>query len=349
MLSNDTKGFQRFRVTEVRADTRDAAILTLVPSLPFIQGQHLVVRAVINGEEVRRTYSICSAAQDGIMRIGVKRAAGGLFSNWLLDNVRAGAELECLGPEGDFHVALDTNHRRHYAAFAAGSGITPIFSIVKTTLLTEPRSTFTLFYGNRASSTVMLREELADLKDRFLDRFTLIHILSREQQDIDLFNGRITSEKARELLARFAPLDELDTVFLCGPAGMIEAVKPELEGVRVKTEYFAPPDEAPRRHGPRDDEAPGCEVTLLLDGATYRYTLLGRNESVLDGALRSGIDARHSCKSGVCATCRAKLVSGQVDMDSNYALEDYEVARGFVLCCQSYPASESVTVDFDIS
>jgi ring-1,2-phenylacetyl-CoA epoxidase subunit PaaE len=330
----------------VRQDTRDAAIITLEPALPFTHGQHLVVRATIGGEEVRRTYSICSAVQDGTMRIGVKRAPGGIFSNWLLDNARAGGRLECMGPEGEFHVPVSAANPHNYAAFAAGSGITPIFSIIKTTLLAEPDSRFTLFYGNRASSTVILREELADLKDRFLDRFILINIMSREHQDIDLFNGRITGEKARELLTRFAPLNKLDTVFLCGPAGMIESVKPVLDGVRVKSEYFAPPGKAPVRHA-APGEAVDCEVTLLLDGATYHYTLQGTNETVLDGALRSGIDARYSCKSGVCSTCRAKLLSGQVDMDANYALEDYEVARGFILCCQSYPASKAVTVDFD--
>ncbi len=346
MPSSDTNQFHKMTVCSMRADTRDAAVLTLEPALAFIQGQHLVVRATINGEEVRRSYSICSALQDGTLRIGVKRAPGGLFSNWLLDTVHTGDTLECMVPEGGFHVPLDAASRRNYAAFAAGSGITPVFSIVKTTLLAEPQSCFTLFYGNRASGTVMLREELADLKDRFINRFSLIHILSREQQDIDLFNGRITGDKARELLARFAPLAELDTVFLCGPAAMIESVKPVLEGVRVKTEYFVPPDEMPRSRAVSEAGA-NCEVTLVLDGATYRYTLQGSSESVLDGALRSGIDARYSCKSGVCATCRAKLVSGQVDMDANYALEDYEVARGFVLCCQSFPASKAVTVDFD--
>ena len=346
MPSSDTNLFHKMTVRSVRADTRDAAVMTLEPVLAFTPGQHLVVRATINGEEVRRSYSICSALQDGTLRIGVKRAPGGLFSNWLLDNVRMGDTLECMAPAGEFHVPLDSASRRNYVAFAAGSGITPVFSIVKTTLLAEPRSTFTLFYGNRASSTVMLREELADLKDRFMDRFSLIHILSREQQDIDLFNGRITGDKARELLARFAPLAQLDTVFLCGPAGMIESVRPVLEGVRVKTEYFAPPDEMPRSHAVSEAGA-NCEVTLVLDGATYQYTLRGSSESVLDGALRSGIDVRYSCKSGVCATCRAKLISGQVDMDANYALEDYEVARGFVLCCQSFPASKAVTVDFD--
>jgi ring-1,2-phenylacetyl-CoA epoxidase subunit PaaE len=251
-----------------------------------------------------------------------------------------------MGPEGEFHVPVSPANSHNYAAFAAGSGITPVFSIIKTTLLAEPQSRFTLFYGNRASGTVMLREELADLKDRFLDRFILINIMSREHQDIDLFNGRIDGDKARELLTRFAPLNELDTVFLCGPAGMIESVKPVLEGVRVKAEYFAPPDAAPVLHAVVRQVA-DCEVTLLLDGATYRYTLQGKNETVLDGALRSGIDARYSCKSGVCSTCRAKLVSGEVDMDANYALEDYEVARGFILCCQSYPVSQSITVDFD--
>jgi ring-1,2-phenylacetyl-CoA epoxidase subunit PaaE len=346
MPSNNTSSFRPLTLAAIHPETRDSAVITLHPTLPFTQGQHLILRATINGQEFRRSYSICSAPGDPTMRIGVKRAPGGVFSNWLLDTVRPGQTIDCMGPEGDFHIPLTPARHRHFAAFAAGSGITPLYSIIKTTLQTEPGSTFTLFYGNRASGSVMLREDLADLKDRFLTRFNLIHFLSREQQDIDLFNGRITTEKSRELLARFAPLQELDTVFLCGPAGMIEAVKPALEGVRVKTEYFAPPSES-RTVRPALPPTSNCEVRLQLDGATYSYTLQGNQETVLDGALRNGIDVRHSCKSGVCATCRAKLTSGQVDMDANYALEDYEVARGFILCCQSYPASPAITVDFD--
>jgi ring-1,2-phenylacetyl-CoA epoxidase subunit PaaE len=336
-------------VKAVKQETRDAAILVFdVPSelrerFTFVQGQHLTIRATVNGESVRRSYSISSAVQDRVLRIVVKRAPGGVFSNWILDHVKAGDVLEVMPPMGSFHVPLKREHAKHYVAFAVGSGITPVFSIIKTTLLAESNSSFTLFYGNRASGSVILREELSDLKDRFLTRLAVVHVMSREHQDVDLLNGRITGEKANELLRQFCDLEQVDVVFLCGPHEMVEAITFLLKSSkfpeeRIKLEYFGPKTEMRRKQAAASalTKRQSCHVNVTLEG-----------ETLLDGAIRAGIDVRYSCKSGVCATCRAKLISGQVDMDANYALEDYEIARGFILTCQSYPISSVIALDFD--
>jgi ring-1,2-phenylacetyl-CoA epoxidase subunit PaaE len=347
-------------VKAVRHETRDAAVLVFdVPSalrklFTFIQGQYLTIRATVDGESMRRCYSISSAVQDGVLRIVVKRAPGGVFSNWILDHVTAGDLLEVMPPMGNFHVPLKAEHAKHYVAFAVGSGITPVFSIIKTTLLAEPNSAFTLFYGNRASGSVILREELADLKDRFLTRLVVVHVMSREHQDVDLLNGRITGEKAKELLRQFCNIEQVDVVFLCGPHEMVEAITSLLKSSgfpeeRIKLEYFAPKSET-RKTRAVGNELPkqlSCHVTVKLDGGQQPFTMRQGDETLLDGAIRAGIDVRYSCKSGVCATCRAKLISGQVDMDANYALEDYEIAREFILTCQSYPTSSEIAIDFD--
>jgi ring-1,2-phenylacetyl-CoA epoxidase subunit PaaE len=347
-------------VQGIRYETRDAAVVVFdVPSrlrelFTFIQGQYLTIKATINGDSIRRSYSISSAVQDGVLRIVVKRAPGGVFSNWILDCVKVGDVLEVMPPMGSFYVPLKTERASRYVAFAVGSGITPIFSIVKTTLLAEPNSSFTLFYGNRASGSVILREELSDLKDRFLSRLAVVHVMSREHQDVDLLNGRITGEKAQELLRRFCDLDRVDVMFLCGPHEMVEEIRSLLRcssfsEERIKVEYFAAKAEARRPEAFTDDlpKRESCHVMLTMDGGQQPFTMRQEGETLLDGAIRAGIDVRYSCKSGVCATCRAKLIGGQVDMDANYALEDYEIARGFILTCQSYPISSEIVLDFD--
>jgi ring-1,2-phenylacetyl-CoA epoxidase subunit PaaE len=235
----------------------------------------------------------------------------------------------------------------------AGSGITPLLSIIKTTFEVEPMSRFTLFYGNRASSTVMFKEELADLKDRHLDRFNLVHVLSREAQDIELLHGRIDRQKAERLLMHWIDLDDIDTAFVCGPDGMMQAVAEALKArgfpeSRIRIERFA--TSIPHHeHKPQivDPSRAECEVTVIIDGATKSFMLDRAKENIIDAGLRNGIELPYSCKGGVCSTCRAKLVSGEVDMDVNFALEDYEIARGFVLTCQSYPVTDRVTVDYD--
>jgi ring-1,2-phenylacetyl-CoA epoxidase subunit PaaE len=292
--------------------------------------------------------------QDETLRVAIKRTPGGLFSTWANESLQPGATLEVMPPMGHFNVPLDAASSRHYLAFAAGSGITPILSIIKTTLLAEPHSRFTLFYGNRASSTVIFRDELTDLKDSYLERLKIVYVMSREQQDIELFNGRITQHKCEQFLRHWVRIDDIDVAFICGPEDMMHGVSAALQAAgmakeRIRIELFAA--SIPRHeHTPRpleSGERHPAEITVIMDGSAATFTMDKDKESILDAGLRAGIDMRYSCKGGVCSTCRCKLVEGNVDMDVNYALEDYEVARGFVLSCQAFPVTDKVVVDFD--
>jgi ring-1,2-phenylacetyl-CoA epoxidase subunit PaaE len=352
--------FYPLTVAAVRNETRDTIAVTFdVPSelrdgFKYQQGQHLTLRALIDGEDVRRSYSICSAVQDEALRVAIKRTPGGTFSTWANDTLKPGAVIEVMPPMGHFNVPLAPENARHYVAFAAGSGITPILSIIKTTLLAEPDSHFTLFYGNRASSTVIFKEELTDLKDRFMHRLRLAYVMSREQQDIDLFNGRITKEKTEALLRHWVRVEDIDVAFICGPEDMMHGVSAALQEAgmpkqNIKVELFAAsiPKHERKPRAVALDVPHETEVTVIMDGNHTSFTMDKDKESILDAGLRAGIDMRYSCKGGVCSTCRCKLVEGKVDMDVNYALEDYEVARGFVLSCQSFPITDKVVVDFD--
>ena len=354
--------FYPLTVAKVKQETRDAIAVTfdvpaeLKPQFAYQQGQHLTLRSMIDGEDVRRSYSICSAVQDEQLRVAIKRVSGGQFSSWANEHLKPGATLEVLPPMGHFNVPLDPQSERHYLAFAAGSGITPILSIVKTTLQAEPKSRFTIVYGNRASSSVIFRDELTDLKDTYMDRLKLVYVMSREQQDIELFNGRITEAKCGLFLKHWIAIDDIDVAFICGPEDMMHGVSRSLQAAglakeNIRIELFAA--SIPKHeHKPRRIEAGAqhqTEVTVIMDGNAASFTMDKDKESLLDAGLRAGIDMRYSCKGGVCSTCRCKVLDGQVEMDVNYALEDYEVARGFVLSCQSFPITDKVVVDFDIA
>ena len=352
--------FHRLSIARVDRETRDAVALTLaVPEglrdqFRFTQGQHLTLRADIEGQDVRRSYSICSAVHDDLLRIAVKRSPGGAFSTWANESLKVGATIDVMPPMGHFQVALDPAAKRHYLGFAAGSGITPLLSIVKTTLAVEPQSRFTLFYGNRASSTVMFREELAALKDTHLTRFNLIHVLSREAQDIDLLHGRIDRERTNALLTHWVRLDEVDAAFVCGPEGMMEAVVEALKSrgfpeSKIRIERFAasiPKHQHVARPLPQAAQSE-CAVTAIIDGTRKSFLLEKEKENIIEAGLRNGIELPYSCRGGVCSTCRCRLIEGEVDMDVNFALEDYEIARGFILSCQSYPTTDTVVVDYD--
>ena len=353
--------FHPLTVARVKHETRDAIAVTfdvpphLKQAFRYRQGQHLTLRATIGGEDVRRSYSICSAVQDDTLRVAIKRVPGGLFSTWANETLKAGVTLDVMPPEGRFNLPIEPDSRRHYLAFAAGSGITPILSIVKTTLLTEPHSRFTLFYGNRASSSVIFKNELMELKDTYLERLNIVYVMSREQQDIDLFNGRITKEKTQQFLQHWIDIADYDTAFICGPEDMMHGVSEALQEAGmpkpdIKVELFAA--SIPKhQHKPRALDAQAAqhltEVTVIQDGNAATFTMEKDKESILDAGLRAGLEMRYSCKGGVCSTCRCKVVDGKVDMDVNYALEDYEIARGFVLSCQSFPATDKVVIDFD--
>lgn len=355
--------FHEVKVASVRQETRDAVAVTfavpaaLVEQFRYVQGQHLTLRTEVNGEDIRRSYSICSAMQDDRLRIAIKRVPGGLFSNWANDFLKPGHNLELMPPSGHFNVPLSPENRKHYVAFAAGSGITPVFSLVKTTLIAEPRSQVTLVYGNRSSASVMFREELADLKDIYRERLNLVFILSREQQDIDLFNGRIDRAKCDALLEKWIDPTGIDVAFLCGPLGMMEAVSASLQAhgldrARIKMELFATslsqtPRLAPAHHIHLIPGHNECQVTVIQDGRTRQFTMEKNKGNVLEAGLAQGIELPYSCKGGVCSTCRCKVIEGEVDMDANFALEDYEIARGFRLLCQSYPVTDRLLIDFD--
>lgn len=354
--------FHPLKVASVARNTRDAVVVTfelpdtLQSEFTFRPGQYLTLRTELEGQQLRRAYSICSAPGDGVLRVAIKRVDDGAFSLWANQALQAGQVLEVMPPAGSFTVDFSPAAQRHYVAFAVGSGITPVFSLVKTALSTEPKSRFTLFFGNRSSSSVLFREEIEDLKNRYMERFTLVYIMSRETQDIELFNGRLDGDKVEQLLNAWVPPGDIDYAFVCGPHTMIESVVQRLQtrGMtksQIKFELFGAPS-GPRslRTGRDAPTAPGkeqCEVTVVQDGHSRRFFVDKNKDSVLDAALAQGIELPYSCKGGVCSTCRCKVIEGDVDMDANFALEDYEVARGFVLSCQSFPVSDRLVLDFD--
>jgi ring-1,2-phenylacetyl-CoA epoxidase subunit PaaE len=354
--------FHPLPVIAVDRLTADAVAITFaVPeelreTFAFSAGQHLTVRrAGEGGEDVRRSYSICSTpdelARHGRLRIGVREIPGGAFSAFACGALRGGDTVEVLPPLGHFTTAFAPDRVRHYGAVVAGSGITPVLSLVATALAVEPASTFTLVYGNRTANTVMFAEELADLKDRYPTRLHLVHVLSREQGESPLLSGRIDAERFARLLDTIVPGEAIEEWFLCGPYGMVVDAREVLTGrgvpePAVRTELFhvdAPPEPVRR---PGDTPGAGAEVTIMLDGRSSTFTM-GPEERVLDAALKVRGELPYACKGGVCSTCRAKVVDGAVTMARNYALEPDEVAAGYVLTCQSSPTTERLTVDYD--
>ena len=323
----------------------------------FRAGQHLTVRRLepTSGEDVRRSYSICSTPNDltehGRLRIGVKEIPGGAFSRFAATELRVGDAIEVMPPLGHFGTDFDPARERHYAAVAAGSGITPVLALVATALAVEPASTFTLMYGNRYSRSVMFAEELADLKDRYPARLHLIHVLSREPGESPLLSGRIDADRLSRLLETLVPAARIDEWFLCGPYGLVTDARQVLAGRgvpddAVHSELFHV-DEAPAP--PQRAEEPdrgGTEVTIILDGRASTFSM-GRDERVLDAALRVRGELPYACKGGVCSTCRARVVEGEVTMARNYALEPDELAAGYVLTCQSSPITDRLVIDYD--
>ncbi|MDA8368879.1 MAG: phenylacetate-CoA oxygenase/reductase subunit PaaK [Nocardiopsaceae bacterium] len=353
--------FHPLTVAAVDRLTDDAVAVTfeipgeLAGEFRFVQGQHVTVRRELGGEEVRRTYSICAPAPDGPLRIAVKRLAGGAFSTWANERLRPGDVLDVMRPLGRFHVPLRPDQARTHVALAAGSGITPVLSLVETTLAAEPASTFTLVYGNRTARDAMFLEELQDLKDRYPARFHLLNVLSREAGEAPIASGRIDAEKLDLLCTRMIRPAGVDHWYLCGPLDLVETVRTGLreravEEHRVHVELFHAGDgkPPPRRLEGAAAGAAG-RVRFTLDGRTTVVDVDdgGAAETVLAAALRARGDAPYACRGGVCGTCRAKLCEGDVDMARNYALEPDEIARGYILTCQSRPATPTVTVDYD--
>ncbi|PFG11231.1 1,2-phenylacetyl-CoA epoxidase subunit PaaE [Marinobacter sp. LV10MA510-1] len=354
--------FYSLALKEVRPETRNAVSLCFelpaegAEKFKYKQGQHLVVRTTVDGEEVRRTYSICSSVNDQELRIAIKRVPGGVFSSFANDLLKPGSVLDVMPPQGHFSVELDPERKGNYLAVAAGSGITPILSIIKTTLETEPRSEFTLFYGNKGTSSTMFRDQLQDLKNEHMTRFNLVYIFTREEQDIDLYNGRIDSDKCDRLFDHWINAKNLTAAFLCGPQMMTETVSDSLvrhgmDKSKVHYELFTPVGGVPKARKDRAETKVDLQavsvVTVKADGRSLTFDLVRDTKSILQAGNDEGADLPYSCQAGVCSTCRAKVIEGEVEMDQNFALEDYEVAAGYVLSCQCYPVSDKVVLDYD--
>ena len=352
--------FHPLKIKEVKKETADAvSILFDIPSnlhdqFSFTQGQNVTIKMLINGEEVRRSYSLCSSPLDKAFRVAVKKVDGGLFSTYANEQLKAGDELEVMPPIGKFFTQLDVAHKKNYVGFAAGSGITPLLSIIKTTLMTEPISSFTLVYGNKSNGSILFKEEMEALKNKFLNRFQLIHILSRERTDADINFGRIDGFKCDKLFDRIISINA-DEFFICGPEQMIFSVKDFLESrlvdeKKIHFELFT--STKPRTSNfvaaTSADNAPKSSITLKVDGRSFDFDLPFNGNNILDAALQQGADLPYACKGGVCCTCKAKLIEGKVDMDVCWGLEQEEIEQGFILTCQAHPTTEKVVVDFDI-
>jgi len=356
--------FYPLRVKQLERDTDESVVLTfdvpteLADTFAFTQGQYLTLSQAINGEQVRRSYSICSGLDDGHLRVAIKHVRGGVFSTWANRELKAGDTLDVMPPRGNFFTDIDPGQSRNYLCICAGSGITPVLSIIKTVLAREPLSTVTLLYGNQRTATMMFRNELAFLKNAYLERFHWINIFSREPQEVDLFSGHLDNRKGGALNRRLIKIRAFDEFFLCGPEAMISEVSRGLRGEGINEqnihyELFAASAESAQqaieRHHARAQEYKDqvSEVSIRSGGREFAFELSTDGENILDAGLRNGVDLPFSCKGGVCATCRARLLEGEVDMDLNQALRPEEIEQGYVLTCQSHPISKRVVIDFD--
>ncbi len=358
-----TPKFHALKVKDIRKETPDCVSVafdvpeTLADSYSYIPGQYLTLKAQINGEEVRRSYSICTDPEEGL-RVAIKKVPDGRFSTFANELLQEGEEVDVMTPMGNFHTPISADNEKNYVAFAAGSGITPIMSIMKAILKREPKSTFMLFFGNRQTESIIFKEEIEALKNKYLGRLSVHHVLSRMFSGNELFDGRIDEEKCRRFSQIFFDPSEVDAFFLCGPEQMIfdvtETLKQlEVDPEKIHFELFTSPAGKlgqTKTDSPKKDFDPASEshVTINLDGSAFKITLPYGGPAILDAALKYGADLPYACKGGVCCTCRAKLVEGEVDMDVNYALEPEEVEAGFILTCQAHPRTPEVKVDFDV-
>ena len=347
--------FHSLKVASVEPETREAVTITfaipeaLEAAYHFRPGQHLTLKARVAGEELRRCYSICRGASSTQVSVAVKAIEGGRFSNFARDGIQVGSEMEVMIPQGNFGYQPQADRQGHYLAIAAGSGITPMLAIISATLLQEPASQFTLLYGNRSSQTMMFRQALADLKDMYPERFQWISIFSQETVDSDLLQGHIDGEKLRTLGRRLLDFRQFDQAFICGPNSMMDEAETVLHTLgmakqAIHVERFNSGPVTPRV---RRSESADHHFTLRQDGRDRTLTLTAEDESLLDAALRQGADLPYACKGGVCATCKCKVVRGQVEMAVNYSLEPDELAAGYVLSCQALPTTPDVVIDFD--
>jgi ring-1,2-phenylacetyl-CoA epoxidase subunit PaaE len=355
--------FHPLTVSDVRRETEDTVSVAfdipadLAVDYQFKQGHYLTFKQEIDGEQVRRSYSICRSPLDNELRVAIKKVEGGKFSTYANESITVGDVIETMTPMGRFYTTISPANEKHYVAFVAGSGITPVMAHMRTILQLEPKSSFTLVYGNKSSSSIIFKEEIEDLKNEYMDRLTIYNILSREENEIELFMGRIDKEKCDSFMKYFIQPDTIDEVFICGPAPMIDAVRSKcteigLDRKQVHFELFASPEQlAQNKEIVKETkiEKTGfqAKVKIILDGTATEFVMDSKTDNILDAAMKKGADLPFACKGGVCATCRAKIDKGTVSMDVNYGLEPEELERGFVLTCQAHPTSEEVVVNFD--
>ncbi|WP_425041584.1 2Fe-2S iron-sulfur cluster-binding protein [Primorskyibacter sp. S187A] len=350
--------FHPLTVTDVRKTTKDAVVVTLQPedkaAFDFIQGQYLTFRRDFDGTELRRSYSICAGVGEGHLQVGIKRVEGGAFSSWANESLAPGMVLEAMPPMGNFHAPIQPDAARSYLAFAGGSGITPVLSLMKTLLKAEPQSRFTLVYANRAPGTIMFREELEALKNAHMGRVTLVHVLESGMEEMELFSGRVDGAKCAALFESWIDIASVDLAFICGPEPMMLAIAQALRdhGLsddQIKFELFGSNQPGRLKQAAIRAAAPDARMTqvqMTLEGTTHSFKI-AKDQTVLDGALAASLDAPFACKAGVCSTCRCRVVEGEVEMMQNHALEDGEITRGYALACQSLPLTDRVVVEFE--
>lgn len=355
--------FHQLTVKDIREETTECVSVSFeVPSAlqeayQFIQGQYLTLRATVNGEDIRRSYSICASPTSGDLRVAIKKVPGGRFSTFANEQLSIGDQLQVMTPMGNFYTQLKPDNENHYVAFAAGSGITPIISILSAVLETESKSIFTLFYGNRTSDSIIFKEQLEALKNRYIDRMSLHYFMSGENPGSALFHGRISSEKCEQLFQHLLDPKEIDAYFLCGPHSMILSIQEVLENLKIDPqkihfELFTPASNGqaakPKTVSASAKQAINdAQITIKMDGEIYQFPMPSGDVALLDAALKGGLDLPFSCKGGVCCTCRAKLLEGEVEMEVNYALEPDEIEAGYILTCQAHPLTKTVTIDYD--
>jgi len=354
-------GFHKLKVAEVRRETPDAVSIRfeipehLKQAFAFKAGQHLTLRAELDGEDVRRNYSVCVAPSENEMRIAIKQMSPGRFSVWANANLREGFHIEVLPPMGRFVAPENVRPNPYYVALAGGSGITPVLSIIKTVLDTQPQARFVLLYGNRNTASMMFLEELAGLKNRYMDRLELYHFLEDEAEEIELFNGRLDREKCEAVFKSLVDVKSADAFFICGPGPMMDAAEAALLArdvppEKILIERFTSSVLSAEQLAVREalqQKAAGTEMIITLDGRRSRITFDPAKGSILDCVQAAGMPAPYACKGGVCTTCRAKILEGQVTMSKNYGLTEQEVADGYVLTCQSVPATEQIVLSYD--
>lgn len=354
--------FYNIKVADIYKETKDTVVITfdipedLKSTFKFKQGQHLTLRKEINGEDIRRNYSLCTSPIDNQWKVAVKTIRGGVFSNYAFNELKKGDELQVMPPHGEFYVEVNGTASNNYVAFAAGSGITPILSIIRTHLLLEPKSTFKLFYLNRMVKSIIFKEELEQLKNQFFGRFQVFYFLTKEKRDIPFLNGRFDKEKLAVLTKTFIDIPDTNHAFICGPQDMIFLIRDELQAAGLDKDkihfelFFSGSSEEENKYIAEvlDEKADGTKVTIIDGGKEFHFVMDDDFDNILDGALSAGADLPFACKGGVCSTCKCKVLEGEVKMKVNYALEEKEVAQNFVLSCQAVPTTEKVVVDFDV-